>query len=150
MSADSLIDIIVPVAEAAGGVIESVQAAKAEEKTAKENARIEAENAAAAKRRYDYEAKIKREENERLSSKQRALYAKSGVEIDSGTPLLVLAEEARKMEEDALFIEEQGNVEYNAGMSRASIWNTRAREARRSGNVGAVGTILKSAKRLWG
>lgn len=162
MSADNVVDLLVTAAETTVVAVETLQQAKAESKAAKSNAAIadanaalELANAEAARKKALYDANVKREENERLSSRQRALYAKAGVDIDSGTPLLVLAEQARDMEEDARNIELQGEVGYEQGVAKSNIWKrtsasymSSARDAERLGNTGAASGILKTVSKI--
>ncbi len=88
---------------------------------------------------YDYNAKVAREKaayeeaqsREKLRSllgTQRALYAKAGVDISSGSPLLVMADTAAKGEEEAQMIKAGGRQEsalqrmYGRSAARAGLW----------------------------
>ena len=84
------------------------------------------------------DAEIQREETERLTSKQRALYAASGVRVDEGSPLAVTAETQRKAEEERNAILEGYGY-------REDALRTDADRTRVSGYSSAAGTLLGGA-----
>ena len=76
-----------------------------------------------------------REKLRKLMAGQRALYAKAGVDISSGSPLLVLAETAAEGEKEALAIRA-------GGLEEAELERYYGRQAGRAGKVRAAGTLL--------
>lgn len=95
---------------------------------------------------FDYNARItekktnqaefdSRQRLKRLISSQRALYAKAGVDLASGSPLLVLAETAAEGEREALSIR-------SGGRSDADLQRIYGRQAGSAGIIGAGSTLL--------
>lgn len=81
-----------------------------------------------------------REKVKRLLASQRALYAKAGVDITSGSPLLVMVETEEEGEEEALAIRRGGRE--GAAMERFY-----GSEARKAGKRKAFGTLLTGLAR---
>ena len=131
---------------------------KAAEEQGKFQAKIAARNAeqaqreAEGKRQAAAEAAIQKErEGRALKGRQRALYAKSGVEL-RGSPLSVLVETAQDIEADRLTILREGAIagstdEYRAGIIRAegSAAKKRGQAAKRASVLSAVGSSMTSA-----
>lgn len=122
MAALSTMLLAATAVQAVGGILGGMQA----NKVAKENARIEMENAKA-------EAKQKAKEVERLRSLQQAQYGASGVTLD-GTPLMVLDE-----------TQKEGDAEVNdilrRGSNNAKVLRMEGRNAFTSGLFKAAGTV---------
>jgi hypothetical protein len=70
-----------------------------------------------------------------LIGKERSLYAKAGVDISSGSPLLIAMDTASKGEEEA------GRIK-TAGESEASMEEFYGKQAAFAGTMGGVGTFL--------
>lgn len=106
------------------GIVSAVgnyQSAKAEVAAYRFNARINAADAVAARTKSDYEEKQSRKKLITLMGSQRALYAKAGVDLSSGSPLLVLANTAAEGEEEAQNIRWQGDVEVASHKNKATL-----------------------------
>jgi len=95
---------------------------------------------------FDYNAKVTEKETNqaeydsrtrlrRLMSTQRSLYAKAGVDLSTGSPLLLLAETAGEGEREALSILEGGE-------SSAALQRIAGRQAKTAGIIGAGSTLL--------
>ena len=78
-----------------------------------------------------------------LKATQRARYGTSGAEVSSGTPLLVLAEQAGKMERDIMSARRTRMIEAQQYRDAARMKRWEGKQAKRSGTMGAVGTVLK-------
>lgn len=128
----------------------AIESANQQKKMADENEAMNLRNAQAAREKAAYDATMKREENRKLLSRQRVLYAKAGVDINSGTPLMTMAYQADQMEEDARNIESMGEVNASQLVNRARLFSIQGSQAVKSGNVGAVGTILTGASTYYG
>lgn len=76
-----------------------------------------------------------RAEFSRLMGRQRSLYAKAGVDISSGSPLLVLADTAMKEETEAQRIRK-------AGTDQANLQRYYGRVAAYRGKVSGISTFL--------
>lgn len=104
------------------------QAGKAQEQAYEYNAAVAARRG--AQEEYEHRLKL-----EKLMARQRALYAKAGVDMSSGSPLLVLSETAAEGEREALAIRTGAKEE-------SSLERFYGEQARRAGAIGAGGTFL--------
>ena len=102
-----------------------------------------------AKEAHDYNAKIAEEGGafeeaesrkrwKRLMGQQLALYAKAGVDISSGSPLLIMSQTAAEAELEAL------NIRY-AGENVADVERWYGKKAKRAGEIGAFSNLLTGA-----
>ena len=69
-------------------------------------------NAEIAVQKAQHEEELSRAKYEQLKGKQAVLYAKSGVDLSSGSPLLVMADTAFQEEQEAQYIEKGGENEW--------------------------------------
>jgi hypothetical protein len=90
------------------------------------------------------------EQARKLKASQVAAYAKSGAEISSGTPLLVLAEQAGEMERDILEQRRNRMIQAQGLRHQADVAKYQGRMASRAGILGAGGTLLGGAAGLGG
>lgn len=93
------------------------------------------ENAKIALQKATYEEEKSRKKIRRLGSEQRLLYSKAGVDITSGSPLLVMAETAAEGEYEAQMIKWGGQTEAEQMRRYGSA-------ARRAGNIRGASTFL--------
>ena len=107
-------------------------------------AKAEQESAAAAAAQFAEEA-------EALTSRQRVLFAKAGVEPSKGSALSVIVKTAQELEADRLTILREGAIssaqrraEANIFRMRGSAARARGRAAGRGSRLAAVGTILST------
>ena len=89
LGALAITGIILALAGAGIGAYASLQAGKAQAKMAKYNAAVAMREAEASRQAAAYEEKQQRKQTEKLLSKQRAAYAKAGVQF-TGSSLLVM------------------------------------------------------------
>jgi hypothetical protein len=117
--------------------IGTYKAGQAQAKAYEYNAKMATEQAA-------YEEEQSREKFKQLMGQQKALYAKAGVSLTSGSPLLVLAEQASEAEEEAL------NIRY-AGANQATMYKWQAEQAKQAGTIGAFGSFLSGLgmSKIW-
>ena len=92
-------------------------------------------NAKIAEQKADYEESQSRQRWKRLIGQQTALYAKAGVDISSGSPLLVLSQQAAEGELEAL------NIRY-AGRNEAELQKWYGKQAKKAGTIAAASTLL--------
>jgi hypothetical protein len=118
------------------------QQGKAQREAYEQNAEISRQNAIAAEKQAAYEEGIQREKADALKSRQRALYAKAGVDITSGSPLLVMAEDMEKAEMDAQAIRYSGNVKKTGYLNKANLSEFYGEQAESAGKSGAFSTLL--------
>ena len=92
-------------------------------------------NAAITRQNAAEKAEVSSDKYTALIGKERSLYAKAGVDISSGSPLLVAMDTASKG------AEEEGRIT-SAGKEEASLEEFYGRQAAFSGTMGGVGTFL--------
>lgn len=124
------------------GTIKQSQAAAAGEEY---NASVAEAQAQAVGISSKYEQnKVSREKRQALS-RQRALYAKSGVIIDEGSPLAVMADTATQYEMDINALKYNAAVQQNLLNTEADYRRQVARRTRSAGYLSAGSTLLMSA-----
>ncbi|KKM70348.1 hypothetical protein LCGC14_1441660 [marine sediment metagenome] len=145
----------------AGGVVTAVgqvRAGREAEAQAETQAAIAAQNA----RLKEFEAKAEQESaaaaakafaerGEQITSRQRVLFAKAGVDPSRGTPLSVVVKTAEELEADRLTILREGMISEAQRKAEARIFGLRGsaarrrgRAARRGATLAATGTILST------
>ena len=116
--------------------------AREQQKLAEYNAQlatIEARNAEAEKRAA---VQQQNRENERLKARQRALYAKAGVQVGAGTPLAVQGEQAAELNMRTNEVARQGSLTASRYLQQANLFKLQGQSARAGGRLQATGTIL--------
>jgi len=116
------------------------QSGQAQEKAYKFNAAIAEQDAAAERKKADYEEGQARLRLRQLIGTQRTLYAKAGVDLASGSPLMVLADTAARGEEDLEMIKYGGDVSVARQRNQASLQLFYGKQSRTAGTIGAFGT----------
>lgn len=122
----------------------SYQSGQATQRLMNYNAKLAEQDAMVRERDGRILSNAQRDQNRRLLARQRALYAKSGVDM-TGTPLLVQAEQAGQLEMAALEVERQGSIEAGRARQQATLDRMQGRAASRAGTLNAAGTILQGA-----
>jgi hypothetical protein len=115
------------------GAYGQYQAGRQQRKVAEMNARIIQQQSAS-------EATLAHERARRMKAEQVAAFAKTGAELGTGTPLMVLAEQAGEMERDIL--ERRRVREIQAQNIRFE-----GRQAERAAKIGAFTTLLSGGAR---
>jgi len=92
-------------------------------------------NAALELHKAAYEERKSRRETRQLLGRQKALYAKAGVDIASGSPLLSLIDTVEQGEEEAQMIRQRGISAYDINKRYGE-------EAETAGKVGAISSFL--------
>jgi hypothetical protein len=105
------------------------KAGLAEQRANEFNASLREKDAEQTRQAAMWEESKSRDESRALISKQRAMYARSGVALDEGSPLLIMADTAAQAEKDALAIRWQGDTAYAAGMNEAELMRLYGRNA---------------------
>ena len=123
---------------AAGTYLGGVQ----QEKMAEYNAAVMMQRAKATRQAMESETRLMAEGARRTTASQTAAYAKSGASISGGTPLLVLAEQAGKMQLDILEHRRNRMIEEQQYKSQAELLRIQGKQAKMAGTIGAVSTIL--------
>ncbi len=139
------------VASAIGGGVSaynSIQQGKAQKALNDFNANVNEQAALDKSRDARILANAQRAKGERLKARQRVLLAKSGVAMDTGSPLMLQAQQAGELELAALDVERSGNVEAARLRNEAIVDRMAGKAARRAGNLNATATILSTAGNL--
>ncbi len=123
----------------------SYQTGKATQRINEYNAQLSDQQAADASRDGRILANSQRAANAKLQARQRALYSKSGVVSATGSPLLVMSEQAGELEMGALEVQRTANAEAGRLKSQAVLDRMAGKAARRAGNLNAAATILSGA-----
>ena len=145
MPAIPIIAVVATVAAAGYSAYAQNQAGKAQERLSNYNAALAEQEASTRERDSRMQANAQRVQNERLLARQRALYAKAGVSMSTGTPLMVQAEQAAELERGAVDIERTGSVEAGRYRQQAALDRMSGKAARQGANMQAVGTLLQGA-----
>jgi len=134
------------------------QSGQAQEKAYKFNAAIAEQDATAERKKALYEESQARFRLKQLMGTQRTLYAKAGVDLSSGSPLMVLADTAARGEEDIQMIRYGGDVAVAQQRNRASLARFYGSQAGKAGTIGAFGSAasgfsdvyMSGKKAKWG
>jgi hypothetical protein len=114
----------------------------AQRKSAEYNARIMKQRAVMVDQASASETARAHEGARKLKASQRAGFAKSGAMINSGTPLMVLAEQAGDMERDILEQRRNRMIEAQGLRSQADMLKIQGKQASAAGKLGAVTSLL--------
>lgn len=117
-----------------GGVVGALSSSQAASDIARQNAALARQQAAQQEREL-------RRKNRQILGRQRALFSKSGVQLE-GTPLLVQQETAAEGELDALNIRHSGNLRSAQFLNQARAARLRGQNALLQGVIGIGRTIL--------
>ena len=136
----------------AGGTVYSALAqrkqGKAQNKLYKAQAAAQAADALAQKNAGLEKARIKREENRKLTGIQLASQAQSGIVAGAGTPLQILIDDAILGERDAQNIQRGATYAGQRGLQEASFLRAQGSAAKRAGNIGAFTTAMTGGASL--
>jgi len=145
--------LIVPllVAGTAVSSVSAIQQGRAAKKQGEAQAEIAARNAQMAEAQAEEqrvaaaaEAVRIEEQGEALKSRQRALFAKSGVDVGKGSPLSVLVDTASKTAADAAEIRRQGVISSITSQSQAGIMRAQGASAKAKGTAAGRASILSA------
>ena len=116
--------------------------AETQQKFAKYNAKVAENQAAGERMRAGVAANQQREAHRRLIANQRAQYGVSGVDVASGSPLLVIADSAKQAELDAQIILAGGEARGIGFEAQAGLSRFQGRQAAAAGYANAGSTLL--------
>jgi len=126
------------------------QQGQAEDVAYKYNARLLESDAITTREKAEYEAEKSKVETKRLIGEQTIRYAKAGVDISSGSPLMVLAATAAEGKEEEQMIRYTGDVEATKLRNQARMQRYYGSQAKKVGTLGALSTVLGSAGIMYG
>ncbi len=116
----------------------TLQQGRQQEKIAKRQAEIDIANAKKVREATVEEARIKREEGQRLLARQKGVAAAGGIRLNVGIPLLIETETQADISQDIGFILERGGEEAEFLRSRAGITRASGKAARRKSKFSAL------------
>lgn len=119
------------------------EAGKTQEAIAARNAALAERQAEAEQQAAAAEAKRQRKEGEELLARQRALFAKGGVEM-RGTPLSVVVDTAEELEADRLTILREGAISAAQRRGQADILRMQGKAAKQRGRAAYRGSVLSA------
>jgi hypothetical protein len=114
------------------------------------NAQIAERDALAAQQKAEYDAETSERKFKMLLGKQKALYAKAGVDISEGSPLLMMTFQAEEAERDRQAILYSGKTAAQSDMDRGNLFRFSGSNAATSGYISAGSTLLTSAAKAYG
>jgi hypothetical protein len=128
------------------------QAGKDQQAIAERNALLAERQAEAERQAAAAQAVQQQKEGRALKGRQKAAFAKSGVDITRGTPLSVLVETAENLEADRLTILREGAISASQRKGQADVLRAqgasaaaRGKAASRASKLAAAGTLLTTA-----
>lgn len=117
---------------------------QAAEQIGEYNAKTLEQEAQASDEKYALAEKDHRTKVRRLLATQRALYAKSGMDLSSGSPLAMLALTTSEGEMDSLLIRHEGVTERNRLLNEANLQRYYGRVGMTMGRFSSQATFLGS------
>lgn len=138
-----IISLVAGVVGSAMSANAQAQAGEAEKKAYEFNAQLKEQEAEQLKTKAMWDESLSREQSREHIAKMRAMYAKSGVRLDEGSPLLVMADSAAKAEKDALAIRWGGDVDYTQAINEANLMRFYGKNAAKTGRTQAGVTMLQ-------
>ncbi len=103
---------------------------------------IAAANAEAIEKKTTYEEEMQRDKLKKIMGRQRALYAKAGVNINEGSPLLMLMETAEEGERDVQAIRYTGEVNRATALNQGRMAAFQGEQSYNAGMISAGSTFL--------
>ncbi len=145
----AVVGYVFEAAAAVATVATAVSSAKAQKKAGEERqaaldmqAAISEKQAKQTERQGASREDIARTRLRRLLASQRALYAKAGVDLSSGSPLTMLASTASEGEIEALTIRKATKEQADSLREGAGLLTFGGAQAKAAGKVRATGTLL--------
>ena len=134
--------VIAAVAGAAVSAYGAVRQGQYQEAAAEYNAKIAERDAELARQKAEYDADVSAKEFKKLLGRQKALYAKAGVDISEGSPLLVMAYQAEEGERDRQAILYGGKTAQESAIDRARLFRFTGENAATAGYISGGSTFL--------
>jgi len=129
-------------------VIGALQAGEAAKEQADFEFQLAQSQAIQEQLRTEEEARLRRRRGEELESRQRALFARAGVRVGEGTPLLVAAETALDTLEDIEAIQAGGRARASTFMARGQTFRAIGKAKRTESRYRAGASLLSGISDL--
>ena len=137
--------VVMAVAAVAGAAVSAygaVRQGQNAKEAAEYNAQASEREAAEAKRKAAYDAETSSMQFKELMGKQKALYAKAGVDLSSGSPLLTMSFQAEQAERDKQAILYSGKTAEQSALTRAGLFRSTGSDAQTAGYISGGSTFL--------
>ena len=131
-------------------ILGGIMKGNAQDKFSQYNANLLDQKAKLTKQVMESETGRSTDQARKLKAEQRVAYSASGAMTTSGTPLLVMAEQAGDMQKDILNERRNRMREIQALESQADIERWQGKVAKQTGWMGAGGTLLNSGAGILG
>ena len=118
------------------------QASEAQAVAYEYTARTNDADADAAEKKASFDAATSRDKLRKLLAKQRAAFAKSGVDFTDGSPLLVLADTAGEGKREEMAIVYEGNLQATRYRNQANLNRYYGAVTRKTGKLTAVAQMI--------
>jgi len=118
------------------------QTGQNQKREAEYNEDIAENEALASKQKAEFDMETSQKRFKALMGQQVANYSKAGVDITSGSPLLLLATQAEEAERERQAIKYTGDVGASRMFNQGNLYGMQGRNASRAGTIGAGGTLL--------
>lgn len=141
--------IVAAVAGAAIAGYGAVKQGQAAKETSDYNAKIAERDALAAKNKADYDAEQSELKFNMLLGKQKALYAKSGVNLSEGSPLLMMTFQAEQAAKDKQAILFEGKSAEQADLDRANLFRMSGDNSATAGYISGGSTFLSGVSNAY-
>jgi hypothetical protein len=128
----------------------AIQQGAAEQTAANYNKKVARAQASQEREKAAFDEARSRNANEFQLQDMAADWAKSGLRLDSGTPLEMMARSAGEMETDALLIRREGQIKAKYYDAEAAMANKRGRAAMSAGLMGSAISVLDGAAKWKG
>lgn len=149
MAAIAIAGLVVTVVAAAASAYVQYEQAEQQSKVAKYNAKVAENRAIEERQRAAFAAEQQREANRRVLARQRAAYGAADVEVNAGSPLLVMADSARQAELDAQIILSGGAARASGFTAQSNLDRFQAQNLKTAGYYGAGTTLLSGGARAY-
>lgn len=125
--------------------IGSISSGMAQQQAANYNAEVDRNNAIQAQQASDQQAVVSQQQTQGKLAEQKVMFAASGVDVGTGTPLDVMSDEASKGKLDALTLRYGGLVQGLRDTSAGTLAESQGSAAATAGYLGAGATLLTGA-----
>ena len=126
------------------GALGQLGAGDAADDVAKYNAKILEQRAKLTEQAMQSETERMHKQARSLKATQEVGFAKSGAVVSSGTPLMVLAEQAGEMEKDVLQMRRNKMIEAQGFRSQAAMAKYEGAQAQKAARIGAVASLFSA------
>ena len=145
MITSTLVIVALVAASAAMSAASAKSSAKAQKNAAEYSAAVERNAAMTAQQQAEFDAQQIRDKSRRLVASQRAAFAASGIDPNSGRATDVSADTKNQGEMEALIAIYTGRSSATGHLAQSRLDTMRGDAAHRAGNINAASSLLSGA-----